>query len=282
MQIISTAAEYLNWRSAQNDTIGFIPTLGALHNGHFSLIKTSKQTCQLTVVSIFLNPTQFSTNEDLDSYPDTLDDDIKWLISLNVDILFLPTNEEMYNQVGDVNVPSSNLFKKLEGKSRPHFFYGVTTIVAKLFNVIQPTHTFFGEKDAQQLRIIQEMIDMMNYSIICIPCETIRSDNGLALSSRNQYLTKEEQNRAAIIYSGLMKIQTCLDEHQKNPKLLKKIFEEHIKHVSDITIDYISIACSNTLDEVEEITNKKLLISVAVFFKDVRLIDNFTYSFSST
>ena len=282
MKIISTASEFLDWRNSQQSTLGFIPTLGALHNGHFSLIKTAKKTCELTVVSIFLNPTQFAPNEDLDSYPNTLEADIESLTALGVDVLFLPTKEEMYNTVESVNVPASKLFNKLEGISRPHFFYGVTTIVAKLFNVINPTHAFFGQKDAQQLRIVQEMINSMNYSIKCIPCKTIRENNGLALSSRNQYLTPKQQNDASIIYKGLMQTKALLDSGQKDPEQLKKNFREFIKTISKLKLDYISIACSNTLNEVQKITNKELLISVAVFFHNVRLIDNFTYSSSDT
>ena len=146
MIVVKTVREFNKWRITKNNSIGFIPTLGALHDGHFSLIKASKSNCDITVVSIFLNPTQFAPNEDLDAYPNTLDSDKKNLKQLGVDILFLPSKHEMYKTVPDVKVPASVLFNKLEGKSRHHFFYGVTTIVSKLFNVIQPTHTFFGEK----------------------------------------------------------------------------------------------------------------------------------------
>ena len=282
MKIISTASEFLDWRNSQHSTLGFIPTLGALHDGHFSLIKNAKQTCQLTVVSIFLNPTQFAPNEDLESYPNTLELDINSLKTLGVDVLFLPTKEEMYNTVESVNVPTSKLFNKLEGVSRPHFFCGVTTIVAKLFNVINPTHAFFGQKDAQQLRIVQEMINSMNYSIKCIPCQTIRESNGLALSSRNQHLTPKQQNDASIIYRGLMQIKTLLDNKEKDPEKLKLYFQNYITTTPKLKLDYISIACSKTLDEVQEVTDKELLISVAVFFYNVRLIDNFTYPSSDT
>jgi len=282
MQIIQSSAEFVKWRTNKTDTIGFVPTLGALHDGHLSLVQSSKKICHLTVVSIFLNPAQFAPEEDLNSYPNTLDKDINSLTNCKVDVLFLPTREEMYDRVPNVNIPSSDLFNKLEGCSRPHFFYGVTTIVAKLFNVIKPTHTFFGEKDAQQLRIIQEMIVNMKYSIECVSCMTIRHKNGLALSSRNQYLTDEEQKKASIIFQGLTKVRGALEQGQKNPVLAKKIFTELIQEVPGITIDYISIACSKTLEEVEKIVDKKLLVSTAVFFKGVRLIDNFTYSSSST
>ena len=281
MKIIKTVSELSAWRNNQSQTIGFIPTLGALHQGHFSLITTSKKKCDLTIVSIFLNPTQFSENEDLGSYPDTLDSDIDNLENLCVDILFLPDTNEMYDHVAAVKVPDSKIFNQLEGVSRPHFFYGVTTIVAKLFNVVSPTHTFFGEKDAQQLYIIEQMISDMKYPITLISCPTVRDNNGLALSSRNAYLAISEQNKAGIIYKGLMHIKYALKRGQKNSVVLKQTFITILSQVPEIQIDYISIACAKTLEEVDIVNDKKLLISTAVFFNDVRLIDNFTYQSST-
>ena len=281
MKIIKTASEFYSWQKNQSKTLGFVPTLGALHKGHLSLIKASKEQCYITVVSIFLNPTQFVACEDLDSYPNTLEVDIKRLENMCVDLLFLPTKEEMYDNVEPVDVPTTALFRKLEGASRPHFFYGVTTIVAKLFNVIQPTHTFFGEKDAQQLYIIKQMIVQMQYPIILVPCPTIRSEHGLALSSRNQHLTLEEQKRASVIYKGLMHIKDALDRGQKNSAILKQAFETILQQVPEIRVDYISIACAKTLAEINQIDRGKLLISAAVFFNTIRLIDNFSYQSST-
>ncbi len=277
MKLIKTVDEFINWRNQQSASIGFIPTLGALHNGHLSLIRASKKQCKITAVSIFLNPTQFAANEDLSLYPNTLEQDLESLRELKVDVLFFPNQQEMYQKTGAVNIPASELFKKLEGKSRPHFFYGVTTIVAKLFNIIKPSHAFFGEKDAQQLYIIGEMINKMNYQIILIPCPIIRDQNGLALSSRNQYLTKSEQKKASIVYQGLMHIKNHLNRGETNPKILKKIFIKIIGETPELRIDYISIACIYTLEEIDKINGEKLLISTAVFLRDVRLIDNFTY-----
>lgn len=273
MIVINTAQEFNNWRDQQENDVGFVPTLGALHDGHFSLVRQSKKQCDVTVVSIFLNPTQFAPSEDLDSYPNTIDADIKQLQILQVDVLFLPTNDEMYSNVADVQVPSSNLFKKLEGQSRPHFFYGVTTIVAKLFNVIKPTHTFFGKKDAQQLRVIQQMIDVMNYQIELVACPIIRDRNGLALSSRNQYLSIKEQQIAAIIYHSLIDVKSGLNSNQ-NIDQLKRAFIAAIQSNADMSVDYISIACSKTLEEITQLDGQEVLISTAVFFKSVRLIDN--------
>jgi len=282
MKTITSVADFLNWRKNQSTSIGFIPTLGALHGGHLSLIRASKRQCDLTIVSIFLNPTQFAPDEDLTSYPKTLNIDINHLKNLGVDILFLPTENEMYKRTDDVSVPATTLFNKLEGLSRPRFFYGVTTIVAKLFNIIQPTHAFFGEKDAQQLYIIQQMITQMNYPITLVSCPIIRDKNGLALSSRNQHLTLKERRKASMVYKALMHIKDALDRGQKNPVILKQTFEIQLHQTPEITIDYISIACTKTLNEAAEIREIKLLISTAIFFKGVRLIDNFTYSPSTT
>ena len=281
MKIIRTAAAFAQWQCAQTKTIGFIPTLGALHQGHLSLVLLSKQTCKLTVVSIFLNPTQFAPEEDLNSYPNTLDDDINMLENLNVDVLFLPSIKEMYNKVEDVKIPHTPLFDKLEGASRPHFFYGVTTIVAKLFNVIKPTHAFFGQIDAQQFYIIKQMISNMNYPVQLIAGSTIRNQQGLALSSRNQYLTAGQQKKASIIFRGLMDIKDGLDHGEKDPRKLKTSYKSMLKKIKKIKIDYISIACINTLDEVEIIGSSRLLISTAVLYNNVRLIDNFTYQSST-
>ena len=278
MEIIKTIDEFLNWRNKKKNSIGFTPTLGALHNGHLSLIKKSTVHCSNTVVSIFLNPTQFAPIEDLDSYPKTLNADINLLKTLDVNVLFLPNEDEMYNKTPDVNTPSNNLFNKLEGKSRPRFFYGVTTIVAKLFNVIKPTHTFFGEKDAQQLLIIKNMIQEMHYNIKLISCSTIRDQNGLALSSRNQYLNQAEQKKASIIYQSLMKIKSEIDKGEKQSKKLKLLFKKEVAAINEIKLDYISIANVDSLEEIEIINNRKMLVSAAVYFNNVRLIDNFIYS----
>jgi len=277
MYIIHTSSDFLSWKKNNAGTLGFVPTLGALHKGHFSLVHSSKKICNLTVVSIFLNPTQFAAHEDLDSYPNTLEEDIKHLQDLQVDALFLPTKEHMYNEVDAVNVPSSDLFNRLEGASRPHFFHGVTTIVAKLFNVILPSHTFFGEKDAQQLCIIKEMIKNMQYPITLISCPTVRDSNGLALSSRNQYLVKKDRQLASIIYTSLMHIKEALQQGQSNVVLLKAQFINMVHEVPGMKVDYISIASKNSLEDVNTIKSEEVLISTAVYFNNVRLIDNFTY-----
>jgi len=267
-------SDCIAWRKNIVNTVGFVPTMGALHAGHVSLIKSSKKNCNKTLVSIYINPSQFSKEEDLGSYPKTIKEDLKILKGLNVDAVFLPSDNEIYPEDKPDNFTYENsLFKKLEGKSRPHFFYGVTKVVSRLFNIVSPTHTFFGEKDAQQSRIINQMIKDLNYNIHFISCPTVRSENGLALSSRNNYLSHSEQKQASVVYRGLKLVEENIKKGNVNVNQLKKVFTSMINKNQNIQIDYISIACNETLEELT-IWSKNSLISVAIFYKNVRLIDN--------
>ena len=277
MLVLNTIADCKAWRKNQNTTVGFVPTMGALHEGHLSLIKHSQEHCTKTLVSIYINPAQFAENEDLSSYPKTITEDFENLKKMNVDAVFIPTDSEMYpdNQTKVFSYENA-LFKKLEGQSRPHFFYGVTKVVAKLFDIVQPTHTFFGEKDAQQSRIIQKMILDLNYQIKFFICPTKRDAGGLALSSRNNYLNKEEQEKARIIYKSLMLIKQLIKGGQKDVKKLKQAFDLSIKSCSGFSVDYLSIADNESLEELE-VCRPGSLISAAVFYKKIRLIDNFVY-----
>ena len=267
-------SDCIAWRKNIVHTVGFVPTMGALHDGHISLIKASKKNCKKTLVSIYINPTQFSLKEDFSSYPKTIKEDLKILKKLNVDAVFLPSDNEIYPE----NKPDgfkyeNSLFKKLEGKSRPHFFYGVTRVVSRLFNIVNPTHAFFGEKDAQQSIIINQMIKDLNYSICFISCPTVRNEHGLALSSRNNYLSRSEQKQASIVYRGLKLVEASIKKGDTSVEQLKKVFSSMINKNHNIRIDYISIACNETLEELTT-WSENSLISVAVFYKNVRLIDN--------
>ena len=274
MKTFHLVSDCIAWRKNIVNTVGFVPTMGALHAGHVSLIKSSKKNCNKTLVSIYINPAQFSQEEDLSSYPKAIKEDLKILKSLNVDAVFLPSDNEIYPEDKPDNFKYENsLFKKLEGKSRPHFFYGVTKVVSRLFNIVSPTHTFFGEKDAQQSRIINQMIKDLNYNIRFVSCPTVRSENGLALSSRNNYLSHSEQKQASVVYRGLKLIEESIKKGNVNVNQLKKVFTSLINKNHDIQIDYISIACNETLEELTT-WSKNSLISVAIFYKNVRLIDN--------
>ena len=274
MKTFHLVSDCIAWRKNIVNTVGFVPTMGALHAGHVSLIKSSKKNCNKTLVSIYINPAQFSQEEDLGSYPKTIEEDLKILKGLNVDAVFLPSDNEIYPEDKPDNFKYENsLFKKLEGKSRPHFFYGVTKVVSRLFNIVSPTHTFFGEKDAQQSRIINQMIKDLNYNIRFISCPTVRNENGLALSSRNNYLSHSEQKQASVIYRGLKLVEESIKKGNVNINQLKKVFTSVINKNHNFQIDYISIACNETLEELT-IWSKNSLISVAIFYKNVRLIDN--------
>ncbi len=281
MKIISTIKEFRIWRKGITGSVGFVPTMGALHQGHFSLVEQSSKTCQNTVISIYLNPTQFAPTEDLDSYPKNVEKDIERLSNYQIDSVFLPNDSEMYPQGFNTVVYTTDLAKVLEGKSRPHFFKGVTTVVSKLFNIVEPSHVFLGEKDAQQLRVVQQMLIDLNSRIEIISCPIVREENGLAMSSRNQYLTNKEREQASVIFEALQEGRNLLIAGENNPQAIRSQVLEKISSQSSLVIDYVSVADSQTLEEITTAIKGKVLVSVAVYLGEVRLIDNFSYSASS-
>ena len=278
MKKISTIKEFRKWRKNISGSIGFVPTMGALHEGHLSLVSKSNNICENTIVSIYINPTQFAEGEDLDTYPKMVQADLDKLSKYEVDCVFLPGNSEMYPEGINVGNYDNNLFGLLEGKSRPGFFKGVTTIVAKLFDIVEPTHAFFGEKDFQQLCIIKQMVSDLNYSIEVVPCPIIREENGLAMSSRNKYLTESEYSIAATIFKALESGKKLLKDGELNGDKLKREIYQIIKSEPAFTIDYVSVASGDTLEEFEGELSGDILVSVALFLSKTRLIDNFTYS----
>lgn len=303
MKVFNTVQEIIQWRAQVDSSkiIGFVPTMGCLHEGHRSLIKTAREENDVVVVSIFVNPSQFAPNEDLDNYPRTLINDKAMLEELKVDALFLPTEKEMYppngipldpsKQIGTfVNV--QGISSRLEGKTRPNFFRGVCTIVIKLFNIVRPNLAYFGQKDIQQFIILQKMVDdlfMTTLKLRLMPI--IRGDSGLALSSRNNYLSQTSKDHASFISKGLQVAEKLLKENKTVLKAdqiqteVKSLWKKYIDD-GEFKIDYISIADFKTLDEVDVFeptaeTNRKVIISTAVYVKDpenpstiVRLIDN--------
>ncbi len=278
MRTISSISEFKEFRNTLSGTIGFVPTMGALHNGHLSLINKSNQTCDYTIVSIFVNPIQFSKNEDLSTYPKPLDKDLALLNKFKIDAIFLPTSEVMYPKGFSTFVNENIVSMGLEGKSRPSFFKGVTTIVAKLFNIVNPTHTFFGEKDAQQLRIIQKMVKDLNFSIQIVPCQIIREENGLAMSSRNEYLSTKSRQSASIIYDSLKHGLSLLENGERNPNIIREEISKIIQIEPNAKVDYISVSDNLSLEEINGEITGEVLVSTAVYFDDIRLIDNITYS----
>ena len=274
MKIFKSNKALIRWRSSQNSSsIGFVPTMGALHQGHISLIEKSTHKCDITIVSIFINPLQIAPNEDFNTYPKNIQQDITLLKDYNIDAIFIPQHTQMYEQDFSCVISETNLSKKLEGKSRPDFFDGVTTIVCKLFNLTQPQYVFFGLKDIQQLYIIKKMIYDLNYSIKIIACPTIRESNGLAMSSRNQYLTELEKKDAAIIYQTLRMGKKLIADSKKSIVNIKKEIKNKLLK-NNFIVEYVSIANLNGFEEIEKYQKRQTVISVAVLYKNVRLIDN--------
>ena len=253
--------------------VGLVPTMGALHQGHISLIEHSIKSCDITVVSIFVNQLQFAPNEDFKKYPRNINLDIKLLKNYNVDAILIPTENQMYKKNFSYQVSDCVLSKKLEGKSRPHFFTGVCTVVCKLFNIVRPTHAYFGMKDVQQLYVIKKMVSDLNYQIKIKGVPTVREKNGLAMSSRNKYLSEREKNNASIIYKTIKMAQKMIVEKSQKIetiklKIEKKILEKNFK------IDYVSISSLDNFEEINIYQKNKTVISVAIIYKKVRLIDN--------
>ncbi len=269
-QMQKIASKYRAW----GKTIGFIPTMGYLHEGHISLIKQAKKDNDVVFVSIFVNPTQFAPNEDLDKYPRDIKRDEEMLTKEGVDFLFYPTVENMYSDNFQTYVTVDNLTKVLEGASRPTHFRGVTTVVNKLFNITKPNKAYFGKKDAQQLIVIKRMVEDLNIDVEIIGMPIVREKDGLAMSSRNKYLNEKERKDAICLYKSLQKAKELIDNGIKDTQAVKKEMENVINAYSIPKIDYININSLTTLKELEEIKKGDTLISLAVFVGKTRLIDN--------
>ncbi len=261
------------WSSGLKGSVGLVPTMGALHKGHFSLIKKSLASCDNTVVSIFINPKQFSPNEDFESYPRKTDQDIYLLDSLGVDALFFPDEKTIYPDGFSTYVKESALAAGLESLSRPHFFKGVLTVVLKLFNIIGPSSVFFGKKDYQQFRVIEKMVEDLNLDIRVVGGETIREKGGLAMSSRNEAFSGTEKEKLGVIYKSLEGAKNQILSGEQDVFVLKSFIEKSLLALEGIKIDYIEITDIKHLNSLKKI-QKNALISLAIFFKNVRLIDN--------
>lgn len=253
-------------------SIGFVPTMGALHDGHLSLIKRAREENDIVVVSIFVNPTQFSQGEDYEKYPRDVESDKEKLEALAVDYLFLPDVNSLYPEGYSTYIVVEGLSDKLCGKFRPGHFRGVATIVCKLFNIVKPLRAYFGQKDYQQSLIIKRMVEDLNFDIEIIVCPTIRQQDGLAMSSRNLYLNEEEKKAATVIYKALQEAEKLLKEGVM-PLDVKIKIHEILKHPLIREIQYAGIYDPITLEEVKDKQNK-YLIAVALKIGDTRLIDN--------
>lgn len=275
MRLVQTVAEMksiVRELHKQNKSIGFVPTMGYLHEGHLSLVRRARTENDVVVVSIFVNPTQFGPNEDFDRYPRDLERDLRLLEPLGVNYVFHPSVEEMYPRNYSVYVEEVSLSRHLCGASRPGHFRGVCTVVTKLFNIVKPTRAYFGQKDAQQFRILKRMVENLNMDIEMIELPIVRESDGLAMSSRNVYLSPEERKEATRLYKALKRAEELIDKGEREVPIIKAEMMKVLDHPL-LKIDYVEIVNEATLEPIERIDGK-VLIALAVFVGKARLIDN--------
>ena len=258
---------------SQCKSVGFVPTMGALHAGHVSLIKAAKEKCDFIVVSIFVNPTQFGPNEDFDNYPRPIEKDTAICEQAGVDLVFNPTAGEMYKTQNITWVDVEKLTEPLCGQSRPGHFRGVTTVCTKLFNIVMPDFAFFGQKDAQQAIIIKRMVADLNMALQIVICPIVRENDGLAMSSRNKYLSAEERSQALLLHKSLIQGKKLVKEGLRDCAEIKNQIAEILNESPLISVEYIDVVNIETLAHVGQIT-EKALIALAVKLGRTRLIDN--------
>lgn len=272
-KISDVRSQVKEWKK-EGLTVGFVPTMGYLHEGHASLMKRAKAECDRVVVSIFVNPMQFGANEDLDSYPRDLEADSKVCSAIGVDLVFHPEVEEMYAPGFCSFVDMNGLTKELCGKSRPVHFRGVCTVVNKLFHIVTPDKAFFGQKDAQQLAVIRRMVEDLNMDIEIVGCPIIREADGLAKSSRNTYLNEEERRAALILSQTIRYGEELVENGEKDAGKLVAAMKEKLAGEPLAKIDYVEAVNMDTIEKVDTI-EKNTLVAMAVYIGKTRLIDNF-------
>ena len=273
MKVIEIVADMKRLRGQIAEPVGFVPTMGYLHEGHLSLVRRARAENQSVVVSIFVNPTQFGPQEDFARYPRDIPSDLAMLEKEKTDIVFMPPVAEMYPPHFNSWVEVEKVTERLEGASRPGHFKGVTTVVAKLFNIVQPTRAYFGQKDAQQAIVIKKMVADLNMNLEVITLPTVREPDGLAMSSRNTYLNPEERRAAVVLYQALTLAQRLYAGGERDARKLRQEMTNLIQKQPLANIDYISIAHAETLDELDRI-KPPALVSLAVKIGKTRLIDN--------
>jgi pantoate--beta-alanine ligase len=260
--------------TSKGRTIGFVPTMGALHEGHLSLIRRAKDENDITVVSIFVNPAQFGPSEDFEEYPRPKEEDIGTVRNEDIDLLFLPDTSSMYSGLYLTYITVETLSDKLCGAFRPGHFSGVSTVITKLFNIVSPTRAYFGQKDYQQAVIIKRLALDLNFDIDIIICPTVRERDGLALSSRNAFLTEEQRTAASVLYKALIKASDIIKSGVSDAEQIREVMNTVLSEERAITeTDYVVVCDPETLDEVSEI-GREALLAVAARIGDTRLIDN--------
>jgi pantoate--beta-alanine ligase len=280
MKICTSIAEMRalrrNSRSA-GQALALVPTMGALHDGHLALVRAARAACDLVAVSIFVNPLQFGANEDLAKYPRNFEADRELLQRQGVDFLFAPGVEEMYPAGAMTYVTVEGLSDKLCGRSRPGHFRGVTTVVSKLFNIVEPERAFFGQKDAAQSTIIRRMVRDLNIPVEVVVCPIVRQPDGLAMSSRNAYLDPAQRKSALVLNGSLATVQEKFDRGERNPQSLIEAGKQVIAGDGAVRLDYFEIVDPETLDAVSDLS-RPVLVAVAAFVGNARLIDNLVLS----
>jgi pantoate--beta-alanine ligase len=257
----------------QGKTIGFVPTMGALHDGHLTMMKQSKAEQDITIISVFVNPLQFGPNEDFDAYPRQIEQDVAMVKDIGVDYVFYPATEEMYPGAIDVNVTVGRLASVLEGEKRPGHFDGVVTVVNKLFNIVQPDVAYFGKKDAQQLAIVEKMVEDFNHNIIIRGVDIVRETDGLAKSSRNVYLTDKERKEAPHLYQSLKLAERLFQNGERNSDTIIAEIKNYLTQNTSGHIEEVAVYSYPELIE-QQLISGRIFISLAVKFSQARLIDN--------
>lgn len=274
MNVITEISTFRSARAALPAPVGLVPTMGFLHEGHLSLVRAAKAQCASVVVTIFVNPTQFGPNEDLDAYPRDLDRDLALLKAEGVDLVWTPTPDLVYPEGYQTTISVPEVAKYLEGPRRPGHFEGVATVVAKLFNVTQPDAAFFGQKDAQQTVVIRQMVRDLNFPLDIVVCPTVREPDGLALSSRNVYLDPAQRQAATALSRALRRARAAIDAGEISGDQIREIMADTLDEEQLVERQYVSCADPRTLTELNTIQNNALL-SMAAFVGKTRLIDNF-------
>jgi len=261
-------------RREQDRTVGLVPTMGALHEGHLSLVREARRMCDVVVVTVFVNPAQFGPGEDFEHYPRDLTRDTALLTDYNVDYIFAPTVEEIYPKGFSTYVNVEGLSEQLEGASRPGHFRGVATVVTVLLNTIRPDFAFFGQKDAQQALIIRRLVKDLAFDTEVVVLPIVREDSGLAISSRNLYLTSDEQNSATVIHKALVQAKKAFKEGERNAHRIIDVVRNTIDAEPRARLDYVTVADAETLEKLDRIDERPTLIAVAAYVGKTRLIDN--------
>jgi len=273
MQVVKTVVEIRGLRQKLKGTVGFVPTMGYLHEGHLALVKQAKQEDSAVIVSIYVNPTQFGPREDFAAYPRDLDRDIELLRKEGTDIVFVPLDDEIYPREFSSWVDVEKVTERLEGASRPEHFRGVATVVAKLFNIVQPTRAYFGQKDAQQVVVIKRMVADLNMNLEVVVVSTVRESDGLAMSSRNIHLSPKERQAAIILFKALTLAQRLWRSGEKDAEKIRRQMTALIRKEPLAQIDYVSIADAQTLEELNSL-DRPAVASLAVRIGKTRLIDD--------